>query len=338
MSSRARFALALLTLILSVSLVIAITDEGDDQGHHKRTITITLGGPGQKEVTLPPPAQVIAGAQRAQDAAGNEQAAHSDLRAEPPAATTPQVLEHNQNLTPPEQPAIPAHPPLATVSQPGCRTLLVRNFSSRQGSPILLIVLHYTVSVDSGWNGVLANVRWFDSAAAQASSNYIVARTGECAYIVPETQKAWAQAGFNRVALSVEVTNTGKSPTYVATGGRQRLVQLLVAMHKRWGVPLRHGAVSGCSVVRSGVVEHYDLKACGGGHVDDTPYHAEVDSIIAAAAKAAAPKPTTPTAVIRSHRIIHAKIAKRCRSHPRPRGCTLLYKRNGELHARYRSL
>lgn len=333
----ARALQAIVILLAAVAITVVVTTDDDGNGGHHQTITVTLGGPGHDQIPLTPPAQKIAATQKTQDAAGNEDAAHSDLRAEPPASQTPEVLEHEKSLTPPAQPLIPKHPPLATVSQPGCRTLLVRNFSSRQGSPILLIVLHYTVSPDSAWNGVLANVRWFDTSAAQASSNYIIARTGECAYIVPETQKAWAQAGFNRVALSVEVTNTGRYSSYLLPGGRSRLVQLLVAMHKRWHVPLRHGAVSGCNVTRSGVVEHFDLKACGGGHVDDTPYHAEVNAIIAAAAKASAPK-TGLAAAKRSHRIVHAKITKRCRGvHPRPAGCVALYKRNGELHAKWGS-
>jgi hypothetical protein len=80
---------------------------------------------------------------------------------------------------------------------------------------------------------------------------------------VPETQKAWAQAGFNRVALSVEVTNTGRYSSYLLLGGRSRLVQLLVAMH----IPLARAVCAtvpsrpGCNVTRSGVVEHFDPRA-----------------------------------------------------------------------------
>lgn len=331
---KARHLIVALSAVAAIAIALILALGGNDGGPH--SVTITLGGFGHKQITLAPPAQEIAKTQAAQDAAGNEQAAHSDLRTEPPASQTPQVLAHERELTPAGQPVPPAHPPLATVHQAGCRTLPVRNYSSRSGSPILLIVLHFTVSSDSGWNGVLANVRWFDSAAAQASSNYIVARTGECAYIVPESLKAWAQAAFNRVALSIEVTNTGKYPTYVLAGGRARLVQLLVAMHDRWKIPLQHGAVSGYNVTRPGVVEHFDLKGPGGGHVDDSPYHAEVDSIIRAAAKVAAGQTELGKAK-RSHVIVHAKIARDCRRRAARSGphCRALLRQNTALHTRW---
>lgn len=293
---------ALITIITAVGIVIVVDSGTDEQGHPHRTITVTLGGahrldpsaPAQT-VTLAPPAQAIAAAQKQQDAAGNDQGAHSDLRSEPPAASSPATLEQDEALKPSGQPTPPARVPLATVEQPGCRTLLVRNYSSRQGSPILLGVLHATISADNGWSGVLGNVKWFDSSAAQASSNYIVARSGgQCAYIVPETSKAWAQAGFNRVALSIEVTETLREGSYLPKGpGRARVIALMRAFHQRWKIPYRHGRVSGCTVTRTGFVEHADLGSCGGSHVDVNPYG--IDDLIRQAAAGAGPTASVAT-------------------------------------------
>lgn len=335
-----------LAVVLSIALAIlsagiAIVVGPGPDGH--RTVTVQLGGPGHRTLALPPPAQSIATAQKQQDAAGHEQLAHADLRSEPPASKAPQVLAHDAQLTPPGQPTIPAHPPLATVRQPGCRTLPVRNYSSRTGAPVLLGVLHQTISPDDGWNGVLGNVKWFDSLAAQASSNYIVSRAGgQCAYIVPESQKAWAQAGFNRVALSIEVTERGTEPNYLPPGpGRQRVLQLMVAWHHRWGIPYRHGAVSGCTVTLTGFVEHADLGTCGGGHHDDNPPCDSTCFNVLIAEAAAKDRGSSAQAEAlrkakRAHKIVHAKIKRDCRGqHHHIEHCRLLYVRNGALHSQF---
>jgi hypothetical protein len=105
---------------------------------------------------------------------------------------------------------------------------------------------------------------------------------GQCAYIVPESRKAWAQAGFNRVTpCSIEVTETGKEGAYLVGAGKTKVIQIVRDCARRWHIPLQHGKVSGCTVVRAGVVEHKDLGQCGGGHFDDSPY--SIDPIIAAA-------------------------------------------------------
>jgi hypothetical protein len=270
---------AVIAAVLAAGITIVIDQPGPNPtpGHH--TVTITLGGPGHQQLALPPAAQSVAHEQAAQDAAGHEQAAHSDLKAEPPVASSPAVIAHDKAIAPAGQPTSPANIPQAAVSVPGCRTLHVRNFSSRTGSPTLLFVEHQTISPDNGWTGVLGNVSWFDSPAAQASSNFIISRAGgQCAYIVPMAEKAWAQAGFNRVSVSVEVTETGKEGSYLVGAGRARMIQLMRLAHRVYGIPYRRGAVSGCTVTRPGYVEHIDLGQCGGGHFDDSPY--SIDPLI----------------------------------------------------------
>jgi hypothetical protein len=276
--------------------------------------TVTLGGPGKEKVVIPPLAERTADSQAKEDAAGADEAAHSDLHAEPPLPAG--TAAANDAEKPAGQPTIPAHVPLAAPSTPGCRTLLVRNFSSRRGAPVLLFVFHYTVSRDSGWAGVLGNVKWFDSPAAQASSNYIVdRRVGACALVVAESQKAWAQAAYNPWAISVEVTANGSEGSYFPPGpGRQRIIALMHRAHHVWKIPYRYAQVSGGRVLRTGFLEHKDLGAAGGGHVDASPY--SINDLIAEAARTdgAAPKPIANVDVIACRKL------NWWRTHGRPGG------------------
>lgn len=312
MFSRTRAAIA--AALVCVAIAAAGCGGGEDGSSAATGQTVTLGGPGQKPVVLDPLAERTAKSQATEDASGSDEAAHSDLHAEPPLPAG--TAEANKAEKPAGQPAIPAHVPLAAVSTPGCRTLLVRNFSSRRGAPILLFVFHYTVSRDSGWAGVLGNVKWFDSPAAQASSNYIVdRRIGACALVVAESQKAWAQAAYNPWAISVEVTANGHEGSYFPPGpGRQRIIALMHRAHHVWKIPYQYARVSGGRVLRTGFLEHRDLGAAGGGHVDASPY--PIADLIAEAARTdgATPRPIAGADVIACRRL------NWWRTHGRPGG------------------
>lgn len=268
--SPSRVAVAIIGAVLALlaGTVIAFTHDDVNTGH--TTITVTLGGPGHSKVALTPAgqAQVIG---QAVKATVTPRAAHTNLAAQ--AALTPAASEHNNSERPTGQAAIPDRPPLASPSVPGCRTRLVRNYSYRNGAPVLLGVVHLTDSPpDSSWAGVNANTSWFDSSAAAASSNEIMSRAGLCNLVVPEYLKAWTQAGFNPWSVSVEVTTNEQPATFMTPAGDLALSKLIYGWHKRWGIPIRRGAVSGCRVVRSGIVQHNDLGDCGGGHSDILPY------------------------------------------------------------------
>lgn len=232
---------------------------------------LQLGGPGDATVTLSPAVRAATD--------GLERGLRSSW-----GAVTLAAGVHK----PAGQPRIPAHIPLAAATVPGCKTALVRNYSSRQGAPVLLGVIHWTAGPDTpnSWASIDGTLHWFDQLAAQASSNEITNSTGQCALAVPEASKAWTQAGFNRWAVSVEVTNPGRLPL-VNAAGRARLVSLLVGWHLRWHIPLVRGAVKGCTITKPGIVAHRDLGACGGGHPDVGAY--DLDGLIRAAAAAAAP-------------------------------------------------
>lgn len=288
---------AALALFAGGFIIVVAADTSDDgQGHKRHTVTVTLGGPGEKKIPLTPPAQQIVAEQKAEDAAGKDVAAESDLR--DTIAPLPEAQELAQKKAPVGQPPIPAHVPLATVHEPGCTTALVRNYSSRRSdSKILFGLIHWTgsrptVSSASG----LAIVRWFDLPAAQASSNYITDQSGRCWLTVPETKKAWTQAGANEWAVSDEIVNLGVQPLLQTAAARARVVKLMVGWHHRWGIPYRRGLVAQgggyrCIPVRSGFMAHRDLGVCGGGHPDVGTF--DLAALIAEARRADTPAKLT---------------------------------------------
>lgn len=253
------------------------------------THTLTLGGPGHAKVQLGDDAQ-----RALRHAAANDVGDHDDLRSEAPDDVSRSAIDaardQDERLAANDQ--LPLVAPLASPQQRGCVTRQVRNFSTRGGVRPRLFVVHYTVSRNApGWSDVNAITAFFDSAASQASSNYVVDNEGHCALIVQEASKAWTQATFNPVSISVEIINTGSEPTLAGTAGLQRLGQLISDSTKRWEIPLQRGAVSGCVVTRPGIVDHNQLGDCGGGHHDIQPYSVEAVIAAARASRAAATSP-----------------------------------------------
>jgi hypothetical protein len=278
-------AQALVALLLAVFVAAGVITIPDDTTPPPApaapsptgTVTVELGGPGHATVPAAAPTPAPAAAETGLNAS------------DPPSA----IAEHNDTLKPAGQPTVPASVPLAAPSQAGCKTALVRNYSSRNGAPILLGVIHWTGSaITRGWSGIDGNLKWFDTAAAQASSNYITDSWGDCALAVAESQKAWTQAAFNPWSLSVEIVNPGVLPLFRAQAGFDRVVELLVGWHDRWDLPLRRARVSGCKVLLSGILAHRDLGACGGGH-PDVGTGGDVDRLIAAAKKIVAARSVT---------------------------------------------
>lgn len=263
----------LVAVLLGGTLSVVITADDPGGGHHTVTITVR-GDNGKVTVTAP---------QAAVDQAGDLDD-HEDSRSEQPAGVPGPVLaagqEQQDRLAATDQ--LPLVTPDAAPEQAGCRSQFVRNYSSRRGVRPRLFVLHYTVSPNRpGWSDVNAITSLFDTASFQASSNYILDNEGHCAYIVRESDKAWTQAAFNPVSISVEVINTGHEATYAGTAGLGKLARIVSDAAGRWQIPLRRGKVAGCSVVNGGIVDHNQLGACGGGHFDITPYSTE--TVIAAA-------------------------------------------------------
>lgn len=280
--TRTRALLAVLLLVLVAALAACADDMPEAPPDPAATVPLTTKVD-SADADRKPDATVKVPEAAAHEVAKSEAGDHANERNEAPSGVTPaQLAAAKDQQASLFDPALPFTAPLAAPYQAGCTYKGVRNYSSRNGVRPRVIVMHYTVSANRpGWGDVDANVSWFNSSAAQASSNYVIDAEGHCAYIVPESSKAWAQATFNPVALSIEVVNTGHESSYAGTAGLAKIGRVVHDMAKRWGIPLQTGAVSGCTVTRSGVVTHHQLGACGGGHFDIDPF--ELGSVISAA-------------------------------------------------------
>lgn len=140
-------------------------------------------------------------------------------------------------------------------------TANVRNQSSRRGLKPRIIVLHSTEGHNRpGLTDLQGLVRFFDSPSSQASSHVANDAEGNDARMVPDEAKAWTQAAFNAVALSIEQIGFASQTTWPAAQLRNT-ASWIAHWSERWDIPL----------VRSttlGICQHVDLGAAGGGHHD----------------------------------------------------------------------
>ena len=178
----------------------------------------------------------------------------------------------------------------ASAGFAGCVTRFVRNQSGRtRPAPPPGHALHRV-----GQPGRMVGReldRAFFNGPSGASSHFVIDREGHCAYIVPIEAKAWTQAAANPVSISYEIINSGREGTFMDTAGYNKLRSVMGQVARRTGIPMRRGAVRGCTVARTGIVEHKDFGICGGGHVDITPYSiAQVTRIVSSGAARVGPR------------------------------------------------
>lgn len=290
-----------LALAATVTIVVTV-DVGPDGRHPHVTVTVHTANGQPVQVTAPTAAVD-------QAAAGLDD--HVDAKDETPEGVPAAVIEagrdQQERLAATDQ--LPIVSPLAAPSQPGCRSQFVGNHSSRRGVRPRVIVLHYTVSRNiPGWGDVDALTAYSASPASGVSWHYNIDQEGHCAYTVKESDKAWTQAGFNSLAIGIEVVNTGKDPSYAGTAGLAKLARVISDSAGRWEIPLQAGAVSGCTVTRAGIVDHNTLGACGGGHVDITPYRT---STVIAAAVAYRQAHTTAITAARAQAAVNRRTCRR---------------------------
>ena len=258
-------AIVCAAIAAATGIVVTIDDGGNN------TISITVQTPsGPTQITAP--AETVENLQT-----------HTNLNADPTSLTGSLILAEGKGQRDAfaQKDNFPTVAPNSSPTVPGCRSRFINtNYGSRNGIKPRLIVLHLTVSPDNGWTGVNNITSFFGRPQTLASSNYVVSGSGHCNYIVRETDKAYTQAGLNPVSISFEVTATQTQGYYVRTAGREKLANIIAGISKRWGIPLRVGKTSGCSVVRSGVLDHDSLGVCGGNHNDINPYRYEINRII----------------------------------------------------------
>lgn len=225
--------------------------------------------------------------------------------------------------------------PLAAQEFPGCRTAFVNNFSSRGGVAPRVIVWHQTVSRERGQTSQNALTAYANSASSGVSWHFLIGRTnGLCTYSVPLNLKAWTQGNANPFSIGIEVEAYGDEGAYVTGKGKAKLLAVTRRLGKRFGIPMRRAVVVNCRVVKSGILEHVDLGACGGGHIDVTL--SGVDELIAELARPVCSARCHRAKALRAkHQRTHARFRQNdcARKHePRHGYCRRLRARNAAVH------
>lgn len=287
-TSRWRAWLAGLVAVLAAAgITVTAVDNGPDHDPTKpsRTVTIRVDGNDvdrKADDLLVVPKDAAAQAARADELDGG-------LRDETPKGVTDEAIDAGQEqqdrLVQNDQ--LPPVSPDAAPSQRGCSSRFVVNHSSRRGVAPRLWVIHWTAGPNRpGIEDLLGYTAQANNPASQTSWHYLIDRDANCFYQVRESDKAWTAAGFNSTTINVEIVNRGVpfDPPLLGPAALRKLGVVISDSAKRWKIPLRRGAVSGCSVTRSGIVDHNTLKACGGGHPDVFSYN--LDPIIASAKRA----------------------------------------------------
>lgn len=154
------------------------------------------------------------------------------------------------------------------------------NRSSRNGVHPSLIVLHSTESdnVKGSSRDLAAVASFLCRPQTQASAHVIVDSDGFSARLVRDEEKAWHCAGYNSASLGIEQIGRAASEKWTRDELRES-ARWVARWSKKYGIPIRLGAVNNGTVTRSGVVTHRMLGAMGGGHVDPGAAYA-FDSVL----------------------------------------------------------
>lgn len=142
-------------------------------------------------------------------------------------------------------------PPLRHVPSP--------NFSSRNGRPISLIVMH---DCEGSYNG---SISWFAMPRSQVSAHIVLREDGkEATQMVDFANKAWHAGAFNSISIGVEMSGFARKS--FGAPEWQNAANICAFLLHKFNLPptwAKHGNGKGfCS--------HYDLGAAGGGHTDPT--------------------------------------------------------------------
>jgi hypothetical protein len=236
--------------------------------------------------------------------------------------------------------------PLATPNFPGCTTrMLPTNWSNRTVSMSQVdgAGMHYTAGFNrpglSDMNGLTA---YASSPAAGVSWHFLIDAEGHCYYQVPLGKKAWTFGNVNSQSYNIEVIGRGNESTFPAgSPGKRKLIQVVREANRRLGIPNRLGALSNCSVTRSGIVTHWMGGACSGGHHDIRPYSIErlVGQIRNGGCNAKCQRKRERDARVRNLRnrnfTVHRDLRnRRCAPlrQTKSRACVRLHKRHGAIH------
>ena len=141
----------------------------------------------------------------------------------------------------------------------------VRNQSSRNGRKPKIIVLHTTEGHNRpGLSDLHSLVAMFDNPKTEASSHIGNDAEGNDARMVPDDRKAWTQAQFNSISLSIEQIGFAKDSAHMSEKQLANTAAWIAHWSRKHGIPIRHSTTHG-------VCQHKDLGAAGGGHSDCGP-------------------------------------------------------------------
>ena len=131
-------------------------------------------------------------------------------------------------------------------------TASVVNQSSRNGLKPRIIVLHTTEGHNRpGLSDLHGLVSFFDNPHSQVSSHVANDAEGNDARIVPDERKAFTQAAFNSIALSIEQIGFA-SQTQFPQAQLENTARWIAHWSRKWGIPITHSTTSG-------VCQHRDL-------------------------------------------------------------------------------
>lgn len=158
---------------------------------------------------------------------------------------------------------------------------LTTSKSSRNGAKPSLLVLHTT----EGVMRLADRARFWDTVEASAHVGVGNRKFGEqssSARYVKDEDKAWTEAFYNPVGLSIEIEGFASDRNW-----SDAVVNEVARWLAHWSIhteiPLRRARVFGGRVIRSGVASHKQLGFLGGGHSD--PGHFPIRKAIRQARK-----------------------------------------------------
>lgn len=141
------------------------------------------------------------------------------------------------------------------------------NKSSREGAHPTLIVLHATVSHNRRGLTDLQAIGHYFQRPVDASSHVCVDNEANSARYVPDSEKAWHCAAYNRMSLGIEQILPADG-TEITRAMYRETARWVAYWSKKYGIPIQHASVSGGRVIRRGVIFHSQLGSLGGGHSD----------------------------------------------------------------------
>lgn len=199
-------------------------------------------------------------------------------------------------------------------------TRYVSSQSSRNGAKPALIVLHTTEGHDRpGVSDLEGLGAFFDT--VDASSHVANDRDGNDARYVADERKAWTQAHYNPVSLSIEQIGFARfsRDDWVKDRSAQlrNSAEWIAYWSKLHGIPIQEGEVRNGHVVKPGVITHAALGQLGGGHHDPGGGY-PLDLVLAMARQIEAPMGRKERRWRRELRVLRSKAARRKRSHKRP--------------------